>query len=47
MSFIDINIEPKWFRHLDKYKFIYKEKYFEREKKKLPHLLNVSKKLSL
>ncbi len=46
MSFIDINIEPKWFRHLDKYKFIYKEKYFEREKKKLPHLLNVSKKLS-
>ena len=45
MSFISINIEPNWFRHLEKYKSIYIEKYYNREKKKLPHLLNISKKL--
>ena len=45
-SFISINIEPKWFKHLEKYKSIYLEKYYNREKKKLPHLLNSSKKLS-
>ena len=45
-SFISINIEPKWFKHLEKYKSIYIEKYYNREKKKLPHLLNASKKLS-
>ena len=47
MSSISINIEPKWFKHLEKYKSIYKEKYYNRENKKLPHLLNASKKLSL
>ena len=46
-SSISINIEPKWYKHLEKYKSIYKEKYYNREKKKLPHLLNISKKLSL
>ena len=46
MSFISFNIQPKWFRHLEKYKSIYIEKYYNREKKKLPHLLNTSKKLS-
>ena len=45
-SFISVNIEPKWFRHLEKYKSIYIEKYYNREKKKLPHLLNTSKKLN-
>ena len=46
-SSISVNIEPKWYKHLEKYKSIYKEKYYNREKKKLPHLLNISKKLSL
>ena len=45
-SFISINIEPKWFKHLEKYKSIYLEKYYKKKKKKLPHLLNSSKKLS-
>jgi hypothetical protein len=47
MSFISIDIKPKWFRHLEKYKAIYIEKYFKREKKRLPHLLTFSKKLTL
>ena len=47
ISSISINIEPKWFKHLEKYKSIYKDKYYNRENKKLPHLLNISKKLSL
>ena len=46
MSFISINIKPKWFTHLEKYKSIYKEKYYNREKKKLPHLTSASKKLN-
>ena len=46
MSFISIDIKPKWFTHLEKYKSIYKEKYYNREKKKLPHLTTVSKKLN-
>ena len=46
MSFISINIKPKWFNHLEKYKSIYKEKYYNRERKKLPHLTNPSKNLN-
>ena len=46
MSFISINIKPKWFTHLEKYKSIYKEKYYNRERKKLPHLTNPSKNLN-
>ena len=46
MSFVTIDIKPKWFTHLEKYKSIYKEKYYNREKKKLPHLTSASKKLN-
>ena len=46
MSFINIDIKPKWFSHLEKYKSIYKEKYYNRDRKKLPHLTNKSKKLN-
>ena len=46
MSFISINVKPKWFTHLEKYKAIYKEKYFNRDAKKLPHLTSNSKKLN-
>ena len=46
MSFISFNIKPKWFTHLEKYKSIYKEKYYNREANKLPHLTTDSKKLN-
>ena len=46
MSFVSIDIKPKWFTHLEKYKSIYKEKYYNRERRKLPHLTTVSKKLN-
>ena len=46
MSFVSINIIPKWFTHLEKYKSIYKEKYFNRQNVKLPHLTSSSKKLN-
>ena len=46
ISFINIDIKPRWFTHIEKYKSIYKEKYYNRENKKLPHLTSISKKLN-
>ena len=46
MSFISIDIKPKWFTHLEKYKSIYKEKYYNRDAKKLPHLISPTKNLN-
>ena len=46
MPFIKIDIKPNWFTHLEKYKSIYKEKYYNRDRKKLPHLTSASRKLN-
>jgi hypothetical protein len=46
MPFIKIDIKPNWFTHLEKYKSIYKEKYYNRDRKNLPHLTSASKKLN-
>ena len=46
MSFVSIKIMPKWFTHLEKYKSIYKDKYYNRQRNKLPHLTTISKKLN-